>query len=344
MTTSAILSDDHVRRLAEASAWRVSLSEAEQTTSAEFEAWLSRDLANETAWDEVQSSWTLIGEQASAPELLALRRAALGRAERHGAERWSRNAWLPRIAACLVLLLAGTLLYLTVGRDVPAGGRQPLVYATALGERRVVTLEDGSKISLDSASEVRILYSSDTRKLELKKGQARFDVAHDATRPFSVRAGDRTVVATGTAFNIDLVGSRVQITLIEGKVVIVPDKQKSPAGGSLAVKPKAIQLSAGQQFTETPVSIPTVEAVNLERATSWESGQLVFEDERLGTVVDRVGRYTAVKLRVAPAVADLRISGVFNSGDIAAFVDVVEQYLPVKGRRTEDGSILLTSS
>src|SRR3546814_3333806 len=97
------------------------------------------------------------------------------------------------------------------------------VYRAVAGERRLITLEDGSKISLDARSEVRVRYSKDARRLELLGGQARFDVAHDSRRPFSVRARDQLVIATGTAFNIDMVGSTVLVTLIEGRVEVLED-------------------------------------------------------------------------------------------------------------------------
>src|SRR3546814_3966246 len=77
------------------------------------------------------------------------------------------------------------------------------LYRTVLGERRVVTLADGSTVSLDAASEVRVAYSERARELALVRGQARFDVAHDPRRPFAVQARDQRVVATGTAFNVD---------------------------------------------------------------------------------------------------------------------------------------------
>lgn len=339
------LSEADLRRLAEASAWRVTLSEADAATSDDFERWLAADPANGEAWDDVQASWGLVGEQSSTPEFLALRRAALQRAERSRARpapRWSATGWWPRIAACLILVVAAGLAWRYVGGF--DGGHRTLAYATERGERRVITLADGSKVSLDSASAVEIEYSPDARKLELKRGQARFDVAHDVTRPFLVRAGDRMVVATGTAFNVDLAGPHLQVTLIEGRVVILP-RDADPDRQAIARTPQ-VQLIAGQRFTESAGSAPgggsgAVEAADLTRATAWESGQLMFEDEPLGTIVDRVSRYSEVKLRADPSVAALRISGVFHTGDVAGFLDVAEHYLPVKDRRLDDGTILL---
>ena len=102
---------------------------------------------------------------------------------------------------------------------------RPDDYQTAAGERRVVTLADGSRLSLDASSEVTVQYRKHARDLHLLKGQARFDVAHDKSRPFSVVAGNQRVIATGTAFNIDMAGPKVFVTLIEGHVVVVNETE-----------------------------------------------------------------------------------------------------------------------
>src|SRR5262249_2994594 len=96
------------------------------------------------------------------------------------------------------------------------------VYRTGFGERRFWRLAGGSRLSLDAQTAVKVQYSSDFRALRLLRGQARFDVAHDARRPFQVQAGDRAVLATGTAFNVDLLGDQLYVTLLEGHVKVAP--------------------------------------------------------------------------------------------------------------------------
>lgn len=318
--------DDPMRRLAEAAAWRVRLSEDDVDTSEAFEDWIS-DPANETAWEQVQHPWREIGEKATTPELIAARAGALERAHRHSRRRWASGA-SGRIAAGLAAIVLATGGY--------GGWRwyeaQPQTYRTALGERRVVPLPDGSKISLDSRSVLKIRYTKDARKLVLLSGQARFDVAKDVRRPFSVTARDQTVVATGTAFNVDLLGPKVLVTLIEGQVVVMKDRPKPPP---------PIVLKAGQQLIATDSATPQVSAASLDRATAWETGQLAFEDEPLAAVAERVSRYAEHPLIVAPDVADMRISGVFKAGDVATFIDVVSTYLPVEARSADSGEITL---
>jgi transmembrane sensor len=216
---------------------------------------------------------------------------------------------------------------------------QPDLYQTALGERRVVTLEDGSRISLDSDSAVEVSYQERSRDLRILRGQARFDVAHDVERPFSVAARGQKVIATGTAFNVDLTGGTVQVTLIEGRVTVL-DERKGEADGF--ARPKPVELVAGQQLAINSNS-RALRAANLEKASAWERGQLVFENETLTSIVSRVNRYSRTRVVVADAKAGaLRISGVFNTGDVNGFVDTVTSYLPVTAK-AQGGDIELRS-
>lgn len=330
MSRSAARDEDAMRRLTEAAAWRVRLTEEDAETSEAFEAWIA-DPANEAAWDKVQAPWREIGEKATSPELMAARAGALARARREGRARWTSTT-RGRIAASVaaVMLVAGGY---GGWRFIEA---QPDVYRTTLGERRVVPLPDGSKVSLDSGSKVRIRYTADARKLELISGQARFDVAKDVRRPFSVTARNQTVVATGTAFNVDLLGPKVFVTLIEGKVVVLGEPKRGAER-----EPAPIALEAGEQLVSAPAAPPEVRPISVERATSWESGQLTFADEPLAAVAERVSRYAEDPVTVAANVADVRVSGVFRAGDTAGFVDMVTSYLPVEADAASDGEITL---
>jgi transmembrane sensor len=328
-----------VRRLAEASAWRVRLAEAGVESSTGFEAWLDSDEANAEAWRRVQAPWTAFGETATSTALMVARRDALNNARRQSHRRWAGRSWVGRAAAAcaaVAVLAAGGYGAVSWERS------RPDVYDTTLGERRVVLLADGSRLSLDSASEVRIRYTRDARRLQILRGQARFDVAHDELRPFSVQARDQTVVATGTAFNVDLLGPRILVTLIEGRVVVL-DRADAPraAADPAPARPRRIALTAGQQLVVTPAAPPRVETVRLDRASAWETGQLLFEDEPLSSVAERVSRYAGKPVTVDDSAAALRISGVFRAGDVDTFVDAVTSYLPVAASRRQDGGVVL---
>lgn len=339
------------RRLIEAAAWRTHLTETSQESTIAFEAWIASP-ENHRAWQRVQQSWDIFAEQVTSPELLDLRRRALARARDAGRKRWIKGGLATgrrKIFAAASVAVLSVLGYL---------GWQflsPDVYRTATGERRVVTLADGSQVQLDSLTELRVSYSKRARDLKLVKGQARFDVAHDVERPFSVLAAGRKVVALGTAFNVDMVGRVLTLTLIEGRVVILP--QASSAATTMQTdravtratvvpgkrtsvslpRERAIELVAGQQLTVSANGNTQIETANVERTTAWQEGRLVIDNEPLSSVILRVNRYTTRSLSVADdGTGALRISGVFDSRDVDGFVSTITHYLPVEAETTAD--------
>lgn len=317
--------DEEGRLLAEAAAWRARLSEAGRSGSLEFDMWL-RQAGARAAWQQVGGAWTMFDTLAHAPEMMAARQAALA-----DAQRASARLSLPRVMRPLAAIAATLLVAVMAGIGAYTWLNRPDDYQTAAGERRVVTLADGSKLSLDASSEVTVQYRKHERLLHLLHGQARFDVAHDKRRPFSVVAGNQRVIATGTAFNIDMAGPRVFVTLIEGHVVVVNEDNDG-----------RWELRAGQQLTATASLPPQIAAANTAKVTAWTIGQIVFDDEPLSSVVERVNRYSTTPILIAdPAVAQMRISGVFNAGDAPGFVEIVTHYLPVKAVPQADGAIAL---
>ncbi len=319
-------------RLTQAARWRILLTEADAETCPAFEAWLS-DPQNRAAWEQVCAPWNFLADVAREPDLLAARQAALGDAFQAS-----------EIVRPMRRLLRAAALLLAIGLTVAGGAwwvNLPDQYQTAQGERRVVTLKDGSRISLDANSLVTVRYLKNARMLELRRGQARFDVAHDKQRPFSVIAGDQKVVATGTAFNIDMAGPKVLVTLIEGRVLVYGQRGENAELGKVTATPQ-IELKAGEQLAVAPAVPPMVVPVNIQRVTAWTSGQIIFESEPLSSVVERMNRYGTTGIEITDAaVANMKISGVFNAGDVAGAVDIVTQYLPVRAVPLEGGRVLL---
>ncbi len=332
------MNDSDTTRLLQAATWRVRLAEHDLEDSAELSAWLAEDPENAAAWQRVQKEWGLFAEYATAPEILELRCDALAHAQEAGRRRWVRSRRFAithrvGIAAGVLLLAAGGLF---------AWLNRPDVYNTSAGERRVITLADGSQIALDSRSEVTVRYSAHARELTLSKGQARFDVAHDLERPFSVTADGHKVVATGTSFNVDLFGPSLLVTLIEGHVIVSSTPTVS-LPSTIHLQAPRITLDAGEQVVFSPKAPPSVAHVNLGQATAWENGEVVFENDTLSTVVARINRYAQNPVLLDDAqTSRLRISGVFHTGDIDGFVSTLVAYLPVRAEKTADGATRLS--
>ncbi len=326
----------HLQAVVEAAAWRASLTESGLETSEAFEAWLAASPDHEAAWSETQAIWMIVDELATTPEMLRMRREALGSLPRRGLARFAFRPSRLAAASAIVLVLAGA-----AGAWLKAG---TLSYQTSLGERRIIELADGSRIFLDANSQVRVRYAHASRRLELVRGQARFDVAHDASRPFSVTARDRSVIATGTAFNVDIGGEALAVTLIEGKVEVVDAGKPSvlsPVRPPAAVTRRRAVLNAGEQFTASLAAQGAITKGNVEQTTAWEDGQLVFDNEPIAAVAARVSRYTQQPIRVDPNVGDVRVSGVFKIGNGHTFVDAVTSFLPLAARVDENGATIL---
>jgi transmembrane sensor len=285
----------------------------------------------------------MAGEAADLPGVIAARADAL-KAMRDAGRRASRPhrlrsyQALGALAACLLLIVAATF-YFYPGGDI---------YRTGIGERRVIALADGSRLSLDAASAVEVRYDGERRALRLLSGRARFEVAKDPRRPFTVTAGDRVVVATGTAFSVELLHAEMRVILYEGSVSVLEDSPADQAPRHVLLPGKS-RMPADRMLTpSTALIVPAgasaparLETVDMARSASWEQGQLVFSDEPLGVAVERVNRYSDAKLAIEdPATAALPVSGTFNAGDTEGFVDGVATLYRLRKLRRGDSIIL----
>jgi transmembrane sensor len=319
-------------RLEQAAEWCMRLADGDLATNERqgFETWLEEDPANRQAFEQTVGVWQRFGEPSAAPEVIALRSEALEALRLANKKRWTSGRrkslrWIVGVAAALlVIILPLGLWYASL----------PQVYQTGIGERRIAMLGDGSKVSLDAATRLEVKLGDDRRELVLDAGRAKFDVAKDALRPFTVRAGDQIVVATGTSFSVELVGGKAHVVLYQGHVSVI-DEARAPSRDSEGTKGVAaaqVELQPGKELIAplaggTPQIIPA----DFEKSLSWESGQLTFIDEPLGTAVARVNRYSQKKVELADAsLAQLKVNGVYNAGDVAAFAVGIDAVLPVQ--------------
>jgi transmembrane sensor len=315
-----------------------------------FQEWLDADPLNAVALEEIVSAWDAVEHYAASEAVMALREAALASARRSlqrrqtGATR--RMLIWSAMAATVLLMVAG---------GVTVAWLMPRTYETGVGERRVVALSDGSKVSLDAATVVKVNFSQGSRRLWLERGRARFEVAKNPLRPFSVTAADEVVVATGTAFSVELVQRQVRVVLYEGHVALL---QRQGNGIHPTVTVGAARLPADRLLTpgrevilpetatpQVAVATALVERADPVRSLSWEAGQLVFEDEPLPVVIERMNRYAAKPLAIGnAAAANVRISGVFRAGDTDALVQGLSAAFNVQAREGPSAITLLKGS
>jgi transmembrane sensor len=329
-----------------AAIWRMRMASPDWSPSGEaaFEAWLAQDDLHRRAFERTGKVWDLVDNHAATPDVMVIRRDALHRAQKTARGRMTRWVQPTGRRAAIAAAVAGVLVVAGIGAAPLLSADE--VYRTGLNERRVVTLSDGSKLSLDALTKVTVEYSDDARRLKLVSGQARFDVAHDVSRPFSVQARDRTVVATGTAFNIDVFEREARVTLIEGRVIVLAQPASPLARITRESPARPIAMQAGQQLV-APDHAPAqlVASVDLEQATAWQQGKLMFDKEPLAEAVVRMNRYSERKIVIGDVEAGaMPISGAFDAGNTRGFLEAVTAYLPVTATDGPGGVTLRSAS
>jgi transmembrane sensor len=209
-------------------------------------------------------------------------------------------------------------------------------FVTEAGVQRELKLADGSMITLNTRSEVSVDLREKERLIRLVRGEARFQVAKDASRPFFVDAGTARVRAVGTEFDVRVTEERVAVTLVEGRVEVTPMHLA-------ATMPEPAVLTAGQKLSlEVASGERHVEEVNLDRASAWVRQQLVFDSVPLTAAVEEANRYLQSPIVIDdPTLADIQVSGVVRAGNVESFVGSVESSFPVEVIRHADGQIAL---
>lgn len=295
------------RASAEAAVWLARLQGDARTPAREaaFKDWLAADPAHQAAFEKATDIWAALPGAAQLLDEPAPRAATVVPIRRSG-----RRLPVAQLALAASLVLA-------VGIGIFFLFARPAAYSTAIGEQKVATLEDGSRIALNTDSSVEVRYDASARLVELEHGEAMFEVAHNSARPFLVRAGDKQVRAVGTSFVVRREGGEVVVTLLQGKVEVTDIR---PA----ATKAAPTYLNPGDRL-RAPLEGPArIDAQPADVATAWRRGQAMFSDTPLADAVTELNRYGGPRLVVDdPRLAGLRISGVFATNDTGEFARAV---------------------
>lgn len=356
----------------DAARWFVRLQEesASTHTFADWQRWLARSPENRAAYDEIEDTMLRLQRLPVTPalpsqaEMLAdTYDGSVPIAEwrnnaqdsRAGSLWWERLAKVRRaaIAAGLaVAMLAGAWLGLQhLSKPEP----QEFVYRTAPGQKQVIGLPEGSKVTLDADSALTVRLTPERRVLMLTSGEAYFEVAKDRSRPFIVHAGPTQVTALGTAFNVRLSENRTVVAVVEGKVEVVGTPRRTdPATGRAAAKgdrvdrsPSTPQLSARVSAGEAVFyvddgNLHVLPAVEASLATAWLEGRRQYLDEPLRYVLADIDRYTSYQIELADdGAGDLRFTGTLNLENSAAWLRGLAIALPVTVTEQPDGTVFV---
>jgi transmembrane sensor len=326
--------------LAEAGVWiaRLHGDDRSRATDEGFRRWLRASAENARAFELVTDVWE---------DSINLRRVVELRSPVAQARR--RPVVLAAAAVAAVATIAASLF----------APRNEGV-ATEVGEQRQLTLEDGTRVFLNTATRIVVRYDDEARRIELKKGEALFSVAREPGRPFIVDAGRQEVRALGTSFVVRRDEDFLAVTLVEGAVTVAPqvpgptDSPPQPAGPGGAERPKlaarrgagaTVALRPGQRLTfDSGVAAPVLAETSLEHAVAWRRGQVVLDDTALEAAVAEMNRYSNVRVVVQePAAGRLLVNGLFQAGDSASFARAVAHTYGLTVLE-QDGRIVLSGA
>lgn len=266
---------------------------SENCTDAErqtFSEWMAQSAAHQEIYNRIEARWNHLDR------FKGMEFATRNQALKYRPTSWKRRRFQQGLAIAVALLLAigyGTF------SDRGWYGR-PVHYATAIGDRNCIELADGSKMELNSDTEVAVHFNRWQRAIEIIRGEAFFTVVHETNRPFVVTAANGCITDIGTAFEVYLQADKVQVAVQEGRVLVQTEQSREVS---------ANQVLAYQRDGAF-ISLPNSDINNL---TAWRAGQLVFNNRRLDDVLAELGRYSKTKVRMAsPALGQLRVSGRFR--------------------------------
>ncbi|MDB5782046.1 FecR domain-containing protein [Caballeronia mineralivorans] len=237
----------------------------------------------------------------------------------------SPRAW----AAMLVLALGGASVAYFLAYD-------PDTYRSDIGAIKVMSLADGSTVTLNTNTVVHVRLTGTSRRIDLERGEAFFEVAKDPGRPFVVNAAGERVIAVGTQFSVFRRTADTRVVVTQGKV-----KVEEFQGGT-AVGP-ATELPAGSiaQVGSAGVLVKQGSLAEAEAYTSWRSGYITLNDTELATAVAEFNRYNKKQLLIGdPSIATLRVGGSLRAANVEAFVRVLEEGFPVRAQDQGDQIVL----
>jgi transmembrane sensor len=222
-------------------------------------------------------------------------------------------------------------------------------FATAVGETREVVLADGSRVMLNTGTRIGVSITPNRREVLLIQGEATFDVAPDATRPFHVNAGRREFQAIGTRFNLrEISDENVELTVTEGVVKVLdapprlpqtPARRRDPItyGEATVVAFQRAEVEPGFQY------VTHIQPGEVQARLAWQQGLIVANDKALEDLIAEVERYTNTKFVLADELRSVRVTGSFRTGNVNNVRQTLRRHFSVRSQRDSQGRVVLTA-
>lgn len=323
------------------------LSEKEKT---ELNAWLRDSNSHREALMEYASLWD---DMSALNELSGLFPRKQVKQDSGRVKRLVNQARWSVAAGFLLMAIAAGVIVERTWFSAPvevASTSQKVV--TGIGEQKSLTLTDGSVVHLNTNSIVTVTLSEETREIVLLKGEAHFTVAHDKTRPFIVTAGNNTVTAVGTAFNMQYVNDNAfELVVTEGRV-LVKDRfamttNKQSLFNSEPVSGEGLLMFSGEKATirGDVEDKENLSQDDIEDDLAWQKGMIVFKGEPLEQALAEIGRYTQLRFSISDErLRQRRVAGYFKVGDIDGLLNALKNSFNIEHTKLNETTIALSET
>jgi transmembrane sensor len=317
-------SEEDIR--AQAAAWfaRLRAPDGEKDRTA-FDSWRNADSRHAAAYDRVSRRWQLNARLAESP---IARRTRLRPSAWRRAKLDRPGVFMPMAAVLAIAVFFGVR-GITVSENRSGAASQ---FASATGQIRTVSLPDGSRVTLDTASSVTQLYTAGERRVRLDRGRARFDVVHNADRPFVVTVGSTRIMDLGTVFDVRKSSEAVEVALLRGQVEVRETARVQPA----------VTLLPGDRLVIPARLARPISRVAGQAAPAWVTGMLDFRDVPLPSMLAEINRYSTRRVLLGDnRLASLRVTGAFKTSapdDLAASLAAL---FKLRTHKDEHGNLIL---
>lgn len=337
-------------RLEIASDWllRIQAGSLDSEDLVQWLQWYDADSANRAAFEKVQAIFESIHALPRSERTAWASRLEPFPEKKRSSSRllvppswFSRPVWATALTLSLAFI-AGIVIW-QLGGD---GSIETSAFKTERATHRDISLPDGSRIRLGARSQLFVNFTSQTRYLVLEGGEAFFDVARDLERPFLVQAGEVTIRAVGTEFNVRRVMDQTIVAVTEGAVDVLQSLRPSDRRPRQTT-PKAsaaIRLVAGEQVSIGPrESVVSVKQIESKAVHGWQEGRLEFGDEPLGMVIDTINRYSHREVVITDkAVNEFRFTGTVSREHIDEWLFALSEIFPVDVSRVGNETVLIS--
>lgn len=334
---------------AQAARWITAMDrELNEREHKQLQRWLSQNPAHRAALIDMAECWDKLNSLS--------RLASLFPEENIGRRRQSALRRYGAVAASTLALALATLLGVFVSggdwhRLLPGiNGYGDSYLVTQVGERTTYALDDGSQLTLNTNSQVRLDFTPHYRDLYLGRGELHVQVAKDKSRPLRVFSADKMVEAVGTAFNLELMeGDKLELIVTEGKVKASRVKEsvsgaRASAKAPASFEPLANSVSVGERvvLSDQRPEVESVSESELRSLLSWKSGELIFRGETLDVAIAEVSRYTSTQILLSDAaLSDVKIAGLYRAGDVDGLLESLKKNFSITHKYLNANTIAL---